>query len=108
MIFAALSEAADRGELILIDQGLCRYHLRKDGTAVIREILVLPRARKCGVGKRMVQEVARRCPSSPLVARCPAQDREGRVGAANSFWRHMGFTLVGEKGGINTWRRAPA
>lgn len=45
-----MSEAADKGELILVDGGMCRYHRRRDGVVVVREILVLVASkpsRKC-------------------------------------------------------------
>lgn len=51
MIFTVLSEAADRGELILVPDGLCRYHRRRDGVVVIHEILVLPFRRRGGIGR---------------------------------------------------------
>ncbi len=105
MIFAALDEAAQRGELLLLDGGLCRFHLRRDGVVTIREILVLPDARRLGLGRRMVDEVQRRNPGATLVARCPVQTKDGRVGAGNVFWRKAGFTLSGSADGINTWRR---
>jgi hypothetical protein len=51
MIFVALEEAASKGQLLLIDGGMCRFHKRKDGVTVIREIIVLPTRRKQGVGQ---------------------------------------------------------
>ena len=105
MIFAALNEAAERGELFLEAGGLCRWHRRKDGILVVREIVVLPLHRRLGVGRRLVERVQREAPNATMLARCPAQTRDGRVGEANAFWRHLGFTLTGEKNGINTWQR---
>src|SRR5262252_6234525 len=102
MIFAALNEAADRGELILWDNALCRYHRRKDGRVTVREILVLPDARRLGVGRRLVGEVQRRNPGASLLARCPATTADGPVRTANVFWRKRGFTLQGARDGINT------
>lgn len=104
MIFTALSEAADRKELLLVHSGLCRFHRRKDGVVVIREILVLPSARRCGVGREMIEEIQRRHPGAPLLARCPASTADGRVGAGNVFWRHMGFRLAASDEKLNTWQ----
>lgn len=101
MIFAALTEAANRGELLLIDSGLCRWHRRRDSTVTIREIMVLPLAQRRGLGRKMVELVQAQNPASPLTARCPV------ALSSNGFWQHMGFVLVGEKGGVNTWRRQP-
>lgn len=99
MIFAALDEAASRGELLLVDGGMCRWHRRKDGIIVIREILVLPHRRRTGVGRRLVQDVITRA-RGVVQAKCPVKLEE-----SNLFWRAMGFTLIQEKDGINLWQR---
>lgn len=101
MIFAALSEAAERDELLLWDGGMCRFHRRRDGVVVIREILVLPSERGNGIGSRMVKKVASLHPGAVLRAACPA------AYDANEFWVNMGFKLAGVKGLINTWERHP-
>jgi GNAT superfamily N-acetyltransferase len=100
VIFAALSEAAERDELLLVDGGLCRYHLRRDGVVTIRELLVLPSRRREGLGRTLIHEVARRHPGALLRASCP------HGSTANGYWWHMGFTLVA-KGKINRWERRP-
>jgi GNAT superfamily N-acetyltransferase len=107
VIFAAMMEAADRDELFLIDGGLCRWHRRRDGVVVIREILVLPACRRLGRGRRMVEDIQARNPGATLLARCPQTDSQGAVGTGNTFWKHMGFTMTGTKDGINTWQRCP-
>lgn len=101
MIFAALSEAADRGELVLIEGGMCRWHRRRDGVVVVREILVLPTHRKEGRGRQMLRIVQRQNPASAVVARCPVGSE------ANTFWQHMGFAPAAGEDGINTWIRRP-
>ena len=98
MIFAALDEAASRGELILVADGLCRWHLRRDGSVTIREVVVLPCRRRAGLGSRLVAEVRARNPGRPLVARCPA------CSPANGFWRALGFTYVRERDEVIEWR----
>ena len=100
MIFAALDEAASRGELLLVPDGLCRFHRRRDGVVVVREILVLPFRRRTGVGRRLIQDVLARARGSPVQARCPV-----KYEAANRFWAAMGFTLVSESKGVNLWQR---
>lgn len=97
MLFAALSESADRGELLLTVGGLCRFHQRKDGVVTIRELLVLPECRGLGIGRDLVRSVLRRHPGQTVRARCPASY------PSNGFWQHMGFHLAGEANGINTW-----
>lgn len=101
MIFAAMSEAADRGELILVPDGMCRWHLRRDGVVVIREILVLPFRRGAGVGRRMVDLVGWKNPGRTIRARCPAGYE------ANGFWRRLGFALAAEEKGVNVWEARP-
>lgn len=105
MIFAALSEAASRGELLLVNGGLCRFHQRKDGVVVIREIIVLPAARRLGIGRRMIRDIQAEHSGATLRARCPAQTIAGTVGAGNVFWKHLGFTLRSTIKGINLWER---
>lgn len=100
MIFVALSESADKGELLLVDGGMCRYHRRKDGIHTIREILILPQFRRKGVGTKLVLEVMGRADGRPIKARCPVKYVE-----ANLFWRAMGFALLEERDGINLWQR---
>lgn len=105
MIFVALNEAAERGELLIVNGGLCRWHKRRDGVVVIREIIVLPDCRRLGRGRALVAEVARLNPGARLLAKCPIADAKGRVGAGNIFWRKLGFGCVSEANGLNTWVR---
>jgi GNAT superfamily N-acetyltransferase len=88
MIFVALNEAADSGELLLVEGGLCRFHLRRDGVVTIREIVVLPAVRPRGVGGRLIGRVACLHPGAVLRATCPAGY------AANEFWRALGFHIA--------------
>lgn len=97
MIFSALSEAADRGELLLVDGGLCRWHLRRDGVLVIREVIVLPGQRRQGIGSRLVHRACK-THHGLVIAKCPVAYE------ANDFWRAMGFVLHGTVKGINEWR----
>ncbi len=101
MIFVALQEAAERGELILVSDGLCRWHKRRDGVVVIHEILVLPFRWGTGVGRRMLAEVVEKNPGATIRARCPC-DYE-----ANRFWERLGFVKVAVAGKCNVWERRP-
>lgn len=100
MIFVAMSEAADKGQLILTDGGLCRWHRRRDGVVVVREILVLPGCRRRGVGREMIGRVVAANGGRVIRAKCPEKYESG-----NAFWRAMAFTLIESKDGVNLWQR---
>lgn len=98
MIFVILQEAASRGELILVENGLLRWKKRKrDGVVVIHEILVQPWAFRRGVGKEMVRQVLEKNPGCDILARCPISYE------SNHFWESIGFINEGEIKGLNQW-----
>lgn len=86
MIFEILWTSAQAGELLLVDGGFCRYHLRRDGQLTILEILVLPKRHRQGIGTAMLRALQEMKPCC-IVAKCPA-DLE-----ANGWYEHMGFRL---------------
>lgn len=99
MIFEALFDSAQAGELILIDGGMCRYHRRKDGQLTIREIISL----RPGAGKEMLSMLISVPDVKSIYARCPA-DLE-----SNAWYSRRGFSLestISTKSGrvINCWR----
>ena len=103
MIFEALYEADELGELILVDGGLCRWHLRKDGQLTIREILVLESKRQQGIGKRMLEMLKRMESATSIFAKCPSHL------FSNRWYESCGFTFEGQemtsKGDrVNLWR----
>lgn len=90
---AALTAAIDRGELLVSEQcGFCHYRTRKDGVAVIYEIV----SESGGTGKGLLREVP-----LPVRLKCPVDL------ASNGFYRHMGGTLVavedGKRRRLNVW-----
>jgi hypothetical protein len=94
MIFETLHESAERGELILIDGGYCRWHRRRDGVTVIYEIL----STRPGAGQEMLAKLER-----PIIAKCPADL------PANAWYKRRGFQLFmseqtrsGRR--LNVWR----
>lgn len=100
MIFVALHESASKGELLLVDDGMCRFHRRRDGSVTVREILVLPHRQRKGIGRAMLTEVLARANGHIVRARCPLSCESG-----NAFWAKMGFTLIDTARQINTWQR---
>lgn len=98
MIFDALYESAQRGELLLIDGGFCHWHLRRDEQLTIREII----ATRKGAGTEML-DILRGKGATSIVAKCPAHL------ASNGWYERMGFALdhteqtcTGKA--INVWR----
>jgi hypothetical protein len=89
MIFETLYESAQRGELLLVTDGLCHWHLRKNGQLTIREIIVTRPG--CGVGTDILSRL-RRIGSERfadcIVAKCPADL------PANGWYRAKGFELI--------------
>lgn len=85
MIFQALTDAAAREELILIDGGICHWHLRKDGQLTIREIISTRR----GAGSEMLGQLKQTVGARTIFAKCPAEL------PANDWYKKQGFTLLG-------------
>jgi N-acetylglutamate synthase-like GNAT family acetyltransferase len=103
MIFEMLSESAERGELMLVDGGMCHWHLRRDGQLTIREIIVLPECRGQGVGTAMLARIKAIPGASSLFAKCPAELE------SNGWYARMGFACEGTettRNGreLNLWR----
>lgn len=97
MIFETLHESAARSELILIDGGYCRWHLRRDGVITIYEIL----SQRPGAGQEMLAKLPA---GHPIVAKCPADLQ------ANAWYARRGFTLAATETTqsgrtLNVWRR---
>lgn len=90
MIFETLHESAHRGELILVDNGLLHYHLRKDCQLTIREIIVVPTWQRMGIGRFMLNRLKCRHPgATSIFAKCPSDL------PANGWYEHMGFACEG-------------
>jgi len=103
MIFEALSASAERGELLLVDGGLCHYHLRRDGQLTIREILVLPERRSQGIGTAMLDQLRRVPGAVCLFAKCPEDLLANEWYAARGFEdRGIEVTRSGRR--LRLWR----
>lgn len=99
MIFETLSESSERGELMLVDGGMCHWHLRRDGQLTIREIISTQR----GAGSQILNRLRWIPGATSLYAKCPADL------PANEWYSRRGFVLeaIGEtKTGrrLHCWR----
>jgi hypothetical protein len=99
MCFENLYESSKRGELLLIDGGMCHWHLRRDGQLTIREII----ATREGAGSEMLVQLRTVPGASCIVAKCPVDL------ASNAWYVSKGFVLVATEQaksgrGINVWR----
>lgn len=91
MIFQTLYESSIRGELILVDGGICNWHLRKDGQITIREIIVLPEKQGSGIGSKILESLRRTPGVKSIVARCPSELQ------ANYWYNKKGFRQIGKQ-----------
>ena len=89
MIFETLHNAAHQGELLLVDGGICHWHLRRDGQLTIREILVLPNHQRQGTGAAMLGRLKATPGALSIFAKCPADL------PANDWYARQGFTGEG-------------
>lgn len=99
MCFENLYESSERGELLLVDGGMCHWHLRRDGQLTIREII----SQKPGTGSAMLETLKRTPNAACIVAKCPVDL------ASNEWYARRSFTLSHQepaKSGriINVWR----
>lgn len=84
MIFETLNASAERGELMLVDGGMCHWHLRRDGQLTIREII----STKRGAGSLMLRRLEATPGAAFLVAKCPANL------PANEWYQRRGFHVA--------------
>lgn len=102
MIFQALMESAGRGELILVDGGICRFRVRKDGQITIGEILSL----RPGAGTQMLdmlKAIGKKKRAWCIFAKCPDDL------PSNDWYEKKGFEKMGEEklrtgSVVNLWR----
>ena len=87
MIFETLYESAQRGELLLVDGGFCRWHLRRDGQLTIYEII----STRPGVGSEMLKRLKQVPGATSIFAKCPTDL------LANEWYAKRGFVLEGEE-----------
>jgi 5-methylcytosine-specific restriction endonuclease McrA len=85
-MFEQLYDSLKRGELILIDGGLCRYHLRRDGQLTIHEIV----STRPGAGQEMLARL-RAVGAARIVAKCPADL------PSNAWYARRGFQKIAEE-----------
>lgn len=103
MIFETLNDSSKSGELMLVDGGMCHWHLRHDGQLTIREII----STKKGAGSLMLRRLEATLGATSLFAKCPADL------PANNWYSMRGFhvermetTKSGRK--LICWRKSLA
>lgn len=99
MCFEQMYDSMQRGELLLIDGGLCHWHLRRDGQLTIREII----STRKGAGARMLEILKQTPDAVSLFAKCPIDL------ASNAWYARRGFICEGQettRSGrrLNLWR----
>lgn len=81
MIFQSLNESAERDELMLVEGGICQYHLRKDNQLTIANIFSTQK----GAGSLMLERLRLTPGARSLFAKCPANLE------ANAWYAMQGF-----------------
>jgi hypothetical protein len=81
MIFNTLHDSSQRGELLLVDGGMCHWHLRRDGQLTIREII----STRKGAGSQMLNRLTYTSGATSLFAKCPVEL------TANRWYDRRGF-----------------
>lgn len=99
--FTELYDSAKKGELILIDGGICQYHLRRDGQITIHSIISISPGAGSKMFKMLLKE-AKQKKAFCLVAKCPSNLE------SNKWYKKKGFkktTTEKLKSGtiINVW-----
>lgn len=101
MIFDSLYESAQRGELLLVRDGFCHWHLRRDGQLTIREIIVTRPGQ--GIGTAILDTLKQTPGAACIVAKCPTDL------PSNGWYSSRGFALVATERtrtgkDINVWK----
>ena len=102
MIFESLWSSVQKNELILVDGGMCHFHLRRDKQLTIREIIVLPELQGKGIGTKILNILkAKDCTS--IFAKCPATLKSNKWYEAKKFvLEDISYSKSGTR--INHWR----
>lgn len=99
-MFNALNDSAERGELLLVDNGMCHWHLRRDGQLTIREIL----STRKGAGYKMLNRLEHTIGATSLFAKCPVQLESNSWYTRQNFHvERMEFLPSGAK--VLHWRK---
>lgn len=97
--FEKLHEAHQKNELILVDGGMCRWHLRRDKQLTIHEII----SQRPGAGSEMLTQLKTTPDATSIFAKCPADL------PSNNWYNRRGFALeetetLASGREINHWR----
>lgn len=100
MIFESLYGSSQKGELLLLNNGFCRYHVRKDGQLTIYEII----SQKKGVGSKLLKRLEYVPLITSIFAKCPVNLDSNLWYAKNGFVKETVETLSSGSQ-VNHWRK---
>lgn len=99
MIFETLHESSQEGELMLVDGGMCHWHLWQDDQLTIREII----SYRPGAGSQMLERLRLTPGATSLFAKCPAGLEANAWYSKRGFYvERMEVTKTGRK--LLRWR----
>lgn len=98
MCFNITFDAYKKGEVIMIEGGFCRFHLRRDGQLTIHEIF----SNKPGSGKKLLSILMEK-DFKFIIAKCPSYLE------SNKWYEKNGFYLLAQEktnnGMLNVWKK---
>lgn len=109
VLLPSLHKRIEEGEMLIAEQdgapiGFIDYHFRRDRQVTLYHILVVPAARRQGVGRTLLaglEAVARASSAERILLKCPVDL------PANAFYQRYGFRLEeklnGRKRALNVW-----
>jgi GNAT superfamily N-acetyltransferase len=102
MIFEILMEGIQKNEVILVDGGMCHFHVSpKNRRLTIYEIIVLPEKQGKGIGSKLLEQLKTHDVDN-IVAKCPADLPSNEWYKAKNFrLAKVDKTKTGRE--MNTW-----
>ena len=93
MLFDSLYQSAQQNELLLIDGGMCQWHMTQERQLTIRIII----STKPGAGTKMLEELKKVHGWMYMLAKCP------KGLPSNDWYKKKGFKMIGSEERVNIW-----